>query len=192
MSFSRARFPLIRYLLVPSRYSCRSTETSSASTGSGRRIRRRSASNDSVGSSAIAVPTTPVSSIAPVEGAARSADPASPSSSGASSAPASSGALRDRSSASTASSTDSSIVRSGAPRSSSASSMEAVAITGFSNTSATDAMPAGLRAADPAKMTSIISLPRRLLLDRSPSTHLIASTTLLLPQPLGPTMPVMG
>ncbi len=53
-------------------------------------------------------------------------------------------------------------------------------------------MPAGLRTAEPAKMTSIISLPRRDLEDRSPSTHLIASTTLDLPQPLGPTMSVMG
>src|SRR5262245_22698343 len=51
-------------------------------------------------------------------------------------------------------------------------------------------MPDGLRAAEPAKITSIISVPRRLLLERSPSTHLIASTTLDLPQPLGPTIPV--
>ena len=48
----------------------------------------------------------------------------------------------------------------------------------------------GLREAEPAKMTSIISLPRRLLLERSPRTHLMASTTLDLPQPLGPTTPV--
>ena len=65
-------------------------------------------------------------------------------------------------------------------------------ITGFSKVSVTDAMPPGLRAAEPAKITSIISLPRSDLLDRSPSTHLIASTTLDLPQPFGPTIPVIG
>ena len=53
-------------------------------------------------------------------------------------------------------------------------------------------MPAGLRLPEPLKMTSSIASPRRLLADCSPSTHLKPSTTLLLPQPLGPTMPVMG
>src|SRR5215831_15371734 len=66
-----------------------------------------------------------------------------------------------------------------------------LSMIGLSNVSATLAMPLGLRAAEPAKMTSIISWPRRLLLERSPRTHLMASTTLDLPQPLGPTMPVM-
>src|SRR5437773_11434859 len=47
------------------------------------------------------------------------------------------------------------------------------------------------RVPEPLKMTSIICLPRRLLADCSPSTHLMASTTLLLPQPLGPTMHVI-
>src|SRR5215471_3085658 len=63
---------------------------------------------------------------------------------------------------------------------------------GFSKLSVTDAMPDGFRPAEPAKMTSIISLPRRLLLDRSPSTHLIASTMFDLPHPLGPTTPVIA
>ncbi len=40
-------------------------------------------------------------------------------------------------------------------------------------------------------MTSAISLPRRLLALCSPSTHLMASTMLLLPEPLGPTTTVM-
>ena len=53
-------------------------------------------------------------------------------------------------------------------------------------------MPAGLRLPEPLKMTSIIASPRRLLADCSPSTHLKPSTTLILPHPLGPTMPVMG
>src|SRR5256885_417075 len=39
-------------------------------------------------------------------------------------------------------------------------------------------------------MTSAISPPRRLLADCSPSTQRTASTTLLLPEPLGPTMAV--
>src|SRR5690606_26051514 len=41
------------------------------------------------------------------------------------------------------------------------------------------------------KMTSVISDPRRALADCSPMTHLMASTTLDLPQPLGPMMAVM-
>ena len=63
---------------------------------------------------------------------------------------------------------------------------------GLSNPSVTEAMPEGDRPAAPAKMTSIISLPRSDLLERSPSTHLMASTTLDLPHPLGPTTPVMS
>ena len=53
-------------------------------------------------------------------------------------------------------------------------------------------MPLGLRTALPLKMTSIIAEPRRDLGDWSPRTHLMASTTLDLPQPLGPTIPTMG
>src|SRR5579872_4814543 len=49
---------------------------------------------------------------------------------------------------------------------------------------------AGLRWAEPLKMTSVISFPRRLLGLWSPRIHLIASTTLLLPEPLGPTTQV--
>jgi hypothetical protein len=60
----------------------------------------------------------------------------------------------------------------------------------LSNESVTLAIPLGVRPAEPAKMTSIISFPRRLLLERSPSTHLIASTMLLLPHPFGPTTPI--
>ena len=40
------------------------------------------------------------------------------------------------------------------------------------------AIPIGFRPADPAKITSSISVPRSALLDRSPSTHFTASTTL--------------
>src|SRR4029450_882454 len=54
----------------------------------------------------------------------------------------------------------------------------------------TSAAPVGLRASEPLKMTSSILSPRRLLADCSPSTHVSASATLLLPQPLGPTMAV--
>src|SRR5262245_37964124 len=39
-------------------------------------------------------------------------------------------------------------------------------------------------------MTSSIRSPRRLLADCSPSTQVMASATLLLPQPLGPTIAV--
>src|SRR5215204_1535525 len=54
----------------------------------------------------------------------------------------------------------------------------------------TSAAPVGLRASEPEKMTSSILSPRRLLALCSPSTHVSASATLLLPQPLGPTMAV--
>ena len=47
------------------------------------------------------------------------------------------------------------------------------------------------RPAVPAKMTSSILPPRRLLAPCSPSTQAMASTTLDLPEPLGPTTAVM-
>src|SRR3954463_6236486 len=55
----------------------------------------------------------------------------------------------------------------------------------------TSARPRGARPDVPAKMTSSILPPRRLLTPCSPSTQLIASTTLLLPEPFGPTTQVM-
>ena len=49
----------------------------------------------------------------------------------------------------------------------------------------------GLREEEPLKITSVILLdPRKDLILCSPSTHLTASTILLLPLPLGPTIPV--
>src|SRR3954447_20268819 len=45
----------------------------------------------------------------------------------------------------------------------------------------------GGRVGQPLKMTSVISLPRRLLALCEPSTHFTASTTFDLPDPLGPT-----
>src|SRR5580692_4148912 len=56
--------------------------------------------------------------------------------------------------------------------------------------SETSAMPSGLRPSVPLKITSSISPPRRALADCSPSTQRIASETLDLPHPLGPTMAV--
>src|SRR5690349_17580759 len=58
----------------------------------------------------------------------------------------------------------------------------------------TSARPSGGRPelpAVPAKMTSSILPPRRLLAPCSPMTHARASTTLDLPEPLGPTTHVM-
>src|SRR5579863_4784202 len=52
----------------------------------------------------------------------------------------------------------------------------------------TVAKPSGLRSRVPAKMTSSILAPRRLLADCSPSTQLMASLRLDFPQPLGPTI----
>src|SRR5688572_7359654 len=54
----------------------------------------------------------------------------------------------------------------------------------------TSAVPPGLRASLPPKMTSSIFSPRRLLALCSPSTQVMASATLLLPQPFGPTIAV--
>ena len=47
------------------------------------------------------------------------------------------------------------------------------------------------RLAEPLKITSAISLPRRLLTLCSPSTHLMASTMFDLPEPFGPTTTVI-
>ena len=55
----------------------------------------------------------------------------------------------------------------------------------------TSARPSGGRPAVPAKMTSSILPPRRLLAPCSPMTQASASTTLDLPEPLGPTTQVM-
>src|SRR5260221_6272222 len=54
----------------------------------------------------------------------------------------------------------------------------------------TSAMPVGWRDWLPLKMTSSMDAPRRLLALCSPRTQEMASEMLLLPQPLGPTMPV--
>src|SRR5687768_15346118 len=61
----------------------------------------------------------------------------------------------------------------------------------LSMVSATSARPSGARPAVPAKITSSILPPRRDLAPCSPITQARASTTLDLPEPLGPTMQVM-
>src|SRR5687768_17604423 len=57
--------------------------------------------------------------------------------------------------------------------------------------SVTSARPRGGRPGVPAKMTSSILPPRSALAPCSPSTQAMASTTLLLPEPLGPTTQVI-
>ena len=52
------------------------------------------------------------------------------------------------------------------------------------------AMPTGLRALEPLKMTSSIDSPRRVFAELSPITHRTASMTFDFPQPFGPTTPV--
>src|ERR1051326_8139997 len=52
-------------------------------------------------------------------------------------------------------------------------------------------MPVGLRSRVPAKITSSIRTPRRLLADCSPSTQEIESEILDFPHPLGPTTAAM-
>src|SRR5215218_5678131 len=61
----------------------------------------------------------------------------------------------------------------------------------LSMVSSTSARPSGGRPEVPAKMTSSILPPRRLFAPCSPMTQASASTTLDLPEPLGPTMQVM-
>ena len=57
--------------------------------------------------------------------------------------------------------------------------------------SVTSARPSGARPAVPAKITSSILPPRSALAPCSPSTQAMASTTLDLPEPFGPTTQVM-
>src|SRR5579863_10488871 len=59
----------------------------------------------------------------------------------------------------------------------------------LSKLSSMEAVPTGLRAEEPLKITSAMESPRRFLADVSPSTQRTASMMLDLPQPLGPTMP---
>src|SRR3954466_1617053 len=61
----------------------------------------------------------------------------------------------------------------------------------LSRLSITSAMLRAGRVPAPAKITSSISEPRICLAEVSPITHFSASTRFDLPQPLGPTMPVM-
>src|SRR3990167_7747162 len=57
----------------------------------------------------------------------------------------------------------------------------------LSNTSSTEALPMGLRALEPLKMTSAMESPRRRVAEDSPITQRTASMMFDLPQPLGPT-----
>src|SRR5450755_4851479 len=61
----------------------------------------------------------------------------------------------------------------------------------LSKINSTVAVPTGLRPVDPEKMTSLSASPRRRLAALSPITQRIASMILDLPQPFGPTTPVM-
>src|SRR6195952_2898968 len=61
----------------------------------------------------------------------------------------------------------------------------------LSMVSSTSARPSAGRPGEPAKMTSSIFPPRSALAPCSPRTQAMASTTLLLPEPLGPTTQVM-
>src|SRR5438874_831386 len=61
----------------------------------------------------------------------------------------------------------------------------------LSSVSVTSARPIARRDEEPLKITSAISPPRMLLALCSPRIHLTASTTLLFPEPFGPTIAVM-
>src|SRR5690606_11791775 len=61
----------------------------------------------------------------------------------------------------------------------------------LSKISSTIACDTGLRAEEPEKMTSVSASPRRRLAALSPITQRMASMMLDLPQPFGPTTPVM-
>jgi hypothetical protein len=55
----------------------------------------------------------------------------------------------------------------------------------------TSAIPTGAASSEPLKITSSIFFPRSVLIRCSPMTQRIASAMLLLPQPFGPTMPLI-
>src|SRR5215469_905573 len=59
----------------------------------------------------------------------------------------------------------------------------------LSKMSSMEAVPTGLRAEEPLKITSAMESPRRFLAEVSPRTQRTASMMLDLPQPLGPTTP---
>ena len=61
----------------------------------------------------------------------------------------------------------------------------------LSKISSTVACDTGLRALEPEKITSVSESPRRRLAELSPMTQRTASMMFDLPQPLGPTTPVM-
>src|SRR5688572_16727822 len=61
----------------------------------------------------------------------------------------------------------------------------------LSKISSTCACDTGLRAEEPAKITSVSESPRSRLAELSPITQRTASMMLDLPQPFGPTTPVM-
>src|SRR5215470_10207694 len=63
--------------------------------------------------------------------------------------------------------------------------------SGSIRVSDTSAIPVGLRSRVPAKITSSIRDPRRVLADCSPKTHEIASEMFDFPQPLGPMIAAM-
>src|SRR6201991_822812 len=65
------------------------------------------------------------------------------------------------------------------------------ALSELSMVTVTSARPSGARDEVPAKMTSSIFPPRRVFAPCSPITQASASTTLDLPDPLGPTTAVM-
>src|SRR5690606_2584271 len=61
----------------------------------------------------------------------------------------------------------------------------------LSKISSTVALPTGLRTLEPEKITSVRLSPRRREAELSPITQRTASMMLDLPQPFGPTTPVM-
>ena len=62
----------------------------------------------------------------------------------------------------------------------------------FSNVSDTSAIPDAVRVREPLKMRSSRLSERKALILCSPITQRMASTMFDLPQPFGPTMPVIG
>lgn len=61
----------------------------------------------------------------------------------------------------------------------------------LSNVNSTRAKSASFKSLDPAKIKFDFSLPRKLLIDCSPIAHFRASTIFDLPEPFGPTIPII-
>ena len=188
ISRSRQIFPFSRYSLSPVRNSRRVIVSSPARTGARPNFLRRIFNTTLFGLVPLFALSMPAASASTCAAASVAAAIASPSSTvpGCASATASSVSVARccRSDVSSQSLIPLSI----ATTSDSSGSPAPSYTSGSTSVSDTSAIPVALRSRVPAKITSSILIPRRLLADCSPSTHVIASEMFDFPHPFGPTI----